>query len=700
VAGEELAWQERKAESFVITPIYCGSESTGYARLPDKECDLTLGRAIAISGAAASPNMGYHTSAPLAALMTIFNLRLGWWLENPAKPQEASGWKAANPKYGTLLWDELIARTDALGKYVYLSDGGHFENLGVYELVRRRCRYIVAIDAGADPGYEFEDLGNLIRKCRNDFGIRVDIDVDPIQRKGGETRSRWHCAVGTIHYEDVDDWALPGTLVYLKPSLTGNEPSDVLTYAADNPSFPHQPTADQFFSESQFESYRALGHHIAQEVFGDAVQEKESEKNRVLFSRLRQRWFAPPPDLEKNFLESVKGFLEVQKGLRGDANLRPLSHDLYPELDSNGDTNASHGPLRGTVPFLPSSAGSQPSAAAWIAQTRKEQAIDQQCAELHAVSQMLQVMENTWLGVRLGVYHEHPLNRGWMNVFRRWTNSDAFSRHWPVLRGEYSQDFVRFCEKELRLEVYDTRAVPLIARNPPSELKRPTQERENWALKKLDEEFSFEWWFSEKSKGRSLSDRIASAKRLELANGPPVWILWSIPASKSDLDATPVSSDEDDYEEGYPCGIILACEPLAESRGTLGCPLARCSHLQARFEFFVWIRGAYRNAGIGRMCVEGRDPHHLDGPKRERVLDTVWNELGKTLKDFTLFVRYPADASSARAEVMEKALWSNFFYAYDFRKAKAAADGKGEDLILECTSKQHEDYNNLRQWRP
>ena len=278
VAGEELALQDRKADSFVLSPLYCGSRSTGYRELPNPKDDpdptLSLGLAVAISGAAVDPNMGSVNSLPQTMLMTVFNARLGRWLPNPAD-QARQSWRAQGPSPGSLLFREFFGLTRDDSDYVHLSDGGHFENLGVYELVRRRCRFIVACDAGQDGGFLFEDLAGLIRKCRTDFGVRIELDVSPIKPDPTSRSSRWHCAVGSIHYEDVDPKDAPGILVYIKASITGDEPPDVQNYATVNPSFPHESTADQFFDESQFESYRALGFHIASDVFFSAQGESD-----------------------------------------------------------------------------------------------------------------------------------------------------------------------------------------------------------------------------------------------------------------------------------------------------------------------------------------------------------------------------------------------------------------------------------------
>ncbi|GBL44748.1 Bll2701 protein [Sulfuriferula multivorans] len=280
VKGSDLAWQQRKAAAFSFTPSHCGfslattASNTAKCRGGYRPSagylgphGAFLGTAMAISGAAASPNMGYHSSPALCLLMTVFNLRLGHWSGNPCHP---SAWRAYGPKLGgRYLLSELFGLTDSDTPFVYLSDGGHFENLGIYELVRRRCNYIVAIDAGQDEKFNFDDLGNAIRKCYTDFGVRIDIDVNALRPDSATGLSLWSAAVGRIHYPDAPD----AQLLYLKPTLACDIPSDVFNYAVSNPGFPHQRTSDQDFDEAQFESYRKLGHHLAAHVFDDAYRE-------------------------------------------------------------------------------------------------------------------------------------------------------------------------------------------------------------------------------------------------------------------------------------------------------------------------------------------------------------------------------------------------------------------------------------------
>jgi hypothetical protein len=270
VRGSKLAWQQRKAESFTMTRLHSGSFRVGYqpsttfghGRLPG---GLTLGTAMAISGAAASPNMGYHSS-PLAALvMTLFNARLGWWLANPGEAGRRF-WDKDGPVFGIKPFlDEALGNTDDSNRYVYLSDGGHFENLGIYEMVLRRCKYIVAVDAGADDDYTKEDLGAAVRKIRIDFGIPIEFPWGmEIDRALGAEGKR--CALGKIRYDLIDEGAEPGELLYIKPVMVGNEPADVKNYASVSPQFPQEPTSDQWFNESQFESYRSLGAFSIEEI--------------------------------------------------------------------------------------------------------------------------------------------------------------------------------------------------------------------------------------------------------------------------------------------------------------------------------------------------------------------------------------------------------------------------------------------------
>ena len=273
IRGEQLAWQERKAESFTMSRLHCGSFKVGYRPSPQYGEAITLGTAMAISGAAANPNMGYHSSPVLGLLMTLFNVRLGWWLGNPGSPG-AKTWRRKGPRYSVgPLFSEAIGNTTDHYKYVNLSDGGHFENLGIYEMVLRRCHFIVVSDGGEDPECAYADLGEAVRKIRIDFGIPIEFGTMTIYPRSAidTLKTPGHnCAVGRIRYSVVDGADAPdGIIVYIKPTCYGDEPRDIYEYFKTNPTFPHESTSDQFFSESQFESYRMLGAYTMEKFCTD-----------------------------------------------------------------------------------------------------------------------------------------------------------------------------------------------------------------------------------------------------------------------------------------------------------------------------------------------------------------------------------------------------------------------------------------------
>ena len=253
---ERLDWQQRKARPFSFSPAAFGFAENN---VPLKDqAPLTVGSVMAMSGAAVSSNMGYHTSTVISFLITLFNVRLGQWFFNPRKLK--SGDKSPNLSLFYLFF-ELFGLTKETSRYVYLSDGGHFENLGLYELVRRKCDLIIVSDGGADGGYTFADLGNAIEKCRVDLGVKIELlDVEKM-KPGDSGFSKKQFIKGKIRYKKKT-----GRLIYMKASLSGHEPTDVLAYKAKHKDFPHQSTGDQWFDEAQFEAYRALGYHIATDL--------------------------------------------------------------------------------------------------------------------------------------------------------------------------------------------------------------------------------------------------------------------------------------------------------------------------------------------------------------------------------------------------------------------------------------------------
>jgi hypothetical protein len=305
VSGEKLGCQERKAHSFTVSPLHCGSSAMqpGYRSTSGADGTvyggpqgISLGSAITISGAAASPNMGYHSSPLVTFILTLLNVRLGAWLGNPGQAGDHTFYLGYPESSARPIVDEALGLTNDKSPYVYLSDGGHFENLGLYEMVLRRCHFIVVSDAGEDPECSFADLGEAVRKIRVDFGIPIDFDQMNIYPRSQIDAVKGHgrnCAIGRIRYSVVDGSTAPdGIIVYIKPACYGDEPRDIYEYFKRSQAFPHESTADQFFSESQFESYRMLGAYTMEKLCADCSGDFRSFTAEILKTHLQVQ----PPD--------------------------------------------------------------------------------------------------------------------------------------------------------------------------------------------------------------------------------------------------------------------------------------------------------------------------------------------------------------------------------------------------------------------
>ncbi len=257
----------RGGDSFFFAPEYCGAGSTGFARTADFAGGMVnLATALAVSGAAVEPNTFATRSRPLTFLMTLFNVRLGYWISNPRHP----AWIGAlwRPRWYWYLFREMLGKglTERAWQ-IHLSDGGHFENLGLYELIRRRCRYILVSDAGADPGFTFADLAHAIELVRTDFGVGIDLKVETLKPRGEDALSPGAFVLGDIYYDDGPEPT--GRIIYLKATMLDGLPEDVNGYRRQHRTFPHQSTADQFFDEAQFEAYRELGYQIGKRLAKD-----------------------------------------------------------------------------------------------------------------------------------------------------------------------------------------------------------------------------------------------------------------------------------------------------------------------------------------------------------------------------------------------------------------------------------------------
>lgn len=292
VSSEKPRFRGRGGDNFILSPQYCGSCATGWQRTQEyMGGSMTLASAMAISGAAMNPSAGCGgegiTRSPfLSVLMGLLNFRLGYWVPNPKNWQTWRG-GLRNPNFLLPgLWEVLIRnRLTEKGYFLQLSDGGHFENLGLYELVRRKLRLIIVCDGGADPKFTFGDLANAMEKVRTDFGALIMIDnsrLEVLIPKAGTDEADFcaiPCAekgylVATIKYADNSE----GTLIYLTTTFFRGVTADLYGYKKEHPAFPDEPTSDQFFDEKQFEAYRELGFQAAWRMMLDVMGDVETAK--------------------------------------------------------------------------------------------------------------------------------------------------------------------------------------------------------------------------------------------------------------------------------------------------------------------------------------------------------------------------------------------------------------------------------------
>ena len=500
----DLSLRGRNSERFTFSKYYCGSRRTGYCdtgQLGRHDPKVNLGTAMAIAAAAASPNMGTTTIPALVFIMTLLNVRLGYWLPNPRWVQEPGQWwrrryeKGPGPAY---LLREMWSGPNASRSYVNVSDGGHVENLGVYELLHRRCKFIIASDAEADPDHEFSSLARVIRFARIDWGFDIDIDLDDLAKDDdGLSLKSW--ALGKIQYSEHE----VGYLLYIKASVTGNENEYLKTYRRGHPTFPHQSTADQFFDEAQFECYRALGYKVVRDLGelrspDNYLNEYDPESISEWFAALR------PPLRPRGPWEEV--FVHLQEELSrlerefDDRGVAVYCHEIYPERAAGA---ASLGP-------------SDPDRV------------------LHLCGQQLNFMEDAFIALGLDKRHnrDHPFNRGWMNLFSRWASAPSFRRNWIVLIGNHSPGFQYYCEDSLGL-ILDVRWTTVLPKDVPLHL--PEDLLSTWG-RAPEEDRGTEVWIASIGVTRTLNPVVVGFVSVETHGGIRVLQTYAVRSQYRKMD--------------------------------------------------------------------------------------------------------------------------------------------------------------------
>ncbi len=262
--------RDRRGDFFMFSKHWCGAPTTGYVSTSEWRTNghhADLATAMAISGAAFSSHMGLASKPTLTALLTFLNVRLGFWIAHPKRK-----WLPGPPGFLCLLREMFGLAMSDKRVWLNLSDGGHIENMAVYELLRRRCKFIISVDGEADPRCSFHGHLTLVRHAQIDLGIRIDSTLDDLRPNAKSRHSRTHYMFCRVHYPAAGgEPESTGLLLYVKLSATGNEEELIKRYRLANPDFPHQTTLDQFFDEEQFEAYRQLGVHVMDGLFSRAL---------------------------------------------------------------------------------------------------------------------------------------------------------------------------------------------------------------------------------------------------------------------------------------------------------------------------------------------------------------------------------------------------------------------------------------------
>jgi hypothetical protein len=423
--SRDLTRKDRKSGYFLFSKYFCGSKQTGYLETKTYAGGATqLARALTVSGAAAGTGVGYQTFFAQSFLAALFNIRLGQWVPNPRvnAGQRLAFW----PAY---IVREVFGLTNEWSRLVNVSDGGHTgDNVGIYPLLERRCQVIIACDAEADPTIAFGSFTEALRHAYVDFGVDVDIDLSMITPDPVTGLSKAHCAIGRIRYPECP--GRPNWLIYMKNSLTGNEPAAVMNYKRTSAVFPHESTADQFFDDAQFESYRALGDHIAEETFGLWILDDDVRKAlRLPLIRAARR-------------PGLKDFPLVVQNLAWDDLL--IYHSPFRAADSEEEFRE----LSGRLGELERLVLDTPGLAAYYRECMGLPKQDSPSVDpldpVNLIVMQIQLMEDVYFSVRLDQYVNARDNRGWVNLFRRWSFSETFRTHFHQLQTIYSNDFVAF----------------------------------------------------------------------------------------------------------------------------------------------------------------------------------------------------------------------------------------------------------------
>ena len=345
VNSDNPTFKGRGGDAFVLSPAFCGSAATGWLRVASEKKDdhspmpMSLASAVAISGAALNPSSGADGEGPtrsgmLSFILSLLNIRLGYWVRNPWRIAKGDGWhRPPNFLQPGLGYGLLSLGHREKSHWLELTDGGHFDNIGIYELLRRRVKTIIAVDGTADPEFDLSSFANAYERARNDFDITIDIsnyaanfnDLLPgTARPDSPIKKRYELAergfaIGVISYPGDAEL---GYIFYVKSVLTENLPSNLYSYRGAHPNFPNEPTVDQFFNEREFDAYCELGYELTKSMVEYARAYKELAKALGVKSPRRPKPWKPVAEpqyvpTETMMQKELSGIGRAIKGISG-----------------------------------------------------------------------------------------------------------------------------------------------------------------------------------------------------------------------------------------------------------------------------------------------------------------------------------------------------------------------------------------------
>jgi hypothetical protein len=446
------AADRRKVSRFEVTPLAAGYSNrrcmldNTNSKASSWFAKMTVEKAMAISGAAVSPRMGFYSQGWLWTLTTVLNLRLGARAPDPL--EGTTGFPTFLPTPVGFLSKWLPAH-----KQVYLTDGGHYDNSGILALIARRVPFIVAIDAEKDGAAGFKAMADAVRLARTDHRAHVRIDVSGLA-PDGQGFARAACAVGTIEYEaDARGEAFVGRILYIKAVLRGDEPVDVRHYRANHPAFPHEPTGNQFFTEAQFDAYRELGFHVARRAFKPLTwnwaAEKKEERSRTLpdteelsdiFDTLWFAWNDSRSCTPEQFVSLTEEWSRLVAG-------------GIPESPGASTATSSAASTSSSKQQVVRRAGGvgQPASVDSLTAVSKVDRTASQASEQNIALRWIQFCEQVFVVTRLWQNIDAPDNAGWLHSIKHAFQRPDVEREWrhPESKQLFGEDFQHFIDQEI-----------------------------------------------------------------------------------------------------------------------------------------------------------------------------------------------------------------------------------------------------------